>query len=358
MILISDNFQIWQQDGTFVTEYAQNGIFDFPYGIATTNQHHIVVTDLCQHCVTVLNANGCLRNKFGSYGDKLHNFDHPYFLAVNQQDQIYVSDSGNTCIKSFNIDGKLLQYFNMDDFRLLNESFILLQGIAVDGVGHILVIGNSNIYICAQNGRLWEVIIPSEEQDLHFPKCLAHGTKGQIVVTQVGLDHRHEISVFEYLSEDYHSLKCVPYLTYEARMKQHIMRKAKSLDSAPTSSRYFSSHVNGYVAPITRKAVSQRSKPSKPKHANRKPLQEDASKKIKENIPKVVINGEPEAESSKITQKKNGCDTSVKSSSKKDNMDKVTEQKGRKEMSSVTKKITKKKTNCDGKGKVSKVIES
>ena len=353
-------FQIWQQDGTFVTEYAQNGIFDFPYGIATTSQHHIVVTDLCQHCVTILNANGCLRNKFGSYGDKLHNFDHPYFLAVNQQDQIYVSDSGNMCIKSFNVDGKLLQYFNMDDFRLLDESFILLQGITVDAAGHILVIGNSNIYICAQNGRLWEVIIPSEEQDLHSPKCVAHSTKGQIVVTQVGLDHRHEISVFEYLSEDYHALKCVPYLTYEARMKQHMMRKAKSLDSAaPTSSRYFCSHVNGYVAPITRKAASQKSKSSKSKHATRKCPQEDASKKIKENIPTVVINGEPETESRKLTQNGNGCDTSVKPSDNKDTVCKVTEQKAKKEFSSVTKKATKKKPNCDGiKGKVSKVIES
>ena len=250
----------------------------------------------------------------------------------------------------------------MDDFRLLDESFILLQGIAVDDAGHILVIGNSNIYICAQNGRLWEVIIPSEEQDLHSPKCLAHGNKGQIVVTQVGLDHRHEISVFEYFSEDYHSLKCVPYLTYEARMKQHMMRKAKSLDTAPTSSRYFSSHVNGYVAPVTRKAASQRSKSSKSKHVTRKSMQEDASKKIKENIPIVVINGEPETESSKISQKGNGCASSVKpsrSNSNKDNMDKVTEQKERKEMSSVTKKATKKKTNYDGnKGKVSKVIES
>ena len=136
-------FQIWQQDGTFVTEYAQNGIFDFPYGISTTTQHHIVVTDLCQHCVTILNPNGSLRNKFGCYGDKLHNFDHPYFLTVTQQDHVIVSDTGNTCIKSFTIDGAILQYFNMDDFRLLDESFILLQGITVDTEGHILVVGNS-----------------------------------------------------------------------------------------------------------------------------------------------------------------------------------------------------------------------
>ena len=144
-------------------------------------------------------------------------------------------------------------------------------------------------------GRFWEVIIPSEEKDLHSPKCLAHSPLGQIVVTQVGLDNRHEVSVFEYLSEDYHCLKCVPYLTYEGRMKQHTMRKAKSLDSAPQAcSKYFSSHVNGYIAPITRKVASQKSRSSKSKSINKKSSQENKSREQKDKIPTVLVDGKSE----------------------------------------------------------------
>ncbi len=253
--------QIWQQDGTFVTEFAQDGIFDFPCGVATTSEHNIVVTDLSQHCVTVLHDDGTLRNKFGCYGDKARQFDHPYFVATSESDTVFVSDSGNMCIKSFDLDGKLLQYFNMADFRLMDEVFVLLQGITVDSENHVLVIGNSSIYICAQNGRMWEVVIPSEDGDLHSPKCLAHSASlGQLLVTQVGLDQNHEVSAFEYHSEDYHSLKCVPNLTYEGRAKDHLMRKAKSLDSsAPATTKYFPSHVNGYVVP-PRKSASQKGK--------------------------------------------------------------------------------------------------
>ena len=258
----------------------------------------------------------------------------------------------------------------MEDFRLLDESFILLQGITVDSTGHVLVIGNSSIYICAQNGRFWEVIIPSEEEDLHSPKCLAHSTLGQIVVTQVGLDNRHEVSVFEYLSEDYHSLKCVPYLTYEGRMKQHMMRKAKSLDSAvPTCSKYFSSHVNGYIAPINRKAASQKTRSSKSKSTHRKALHKPVSGDETKN-PTIVINGEVEhnmeEKTGDIKKTKNKAKRSdikttkvADAKDKKTNTGTVSEESKLKDMNSVTKKQVAPPvvTNCDEtKDKVNEII--
>ena len=283
-----------------MTEFAQDGVFDFPHGIATTSQHDIVVSDLCQHSIVILHPDGTLRNKFGSYGEKVHQFDHPYFLAVNHNDVIFVSDNGNMSVKSFNLDGKVLQFFNMADFRLMDECFILLQGIAVDSDNHVLVIGNSSIYICAQDGRMWEVIIPMEnEEDLHSPRCLAHCQKhGQIVVTQVGLDNRHEVSVFQYRSEDYHSLKCVQHLSFEARAKEHMMRKAKSLDSSgPTTTKYFPSPVNGYVAPsFVRKAASQKTKSSHKKSIqdgvkNGGPKKATKDKREAHSEPPKIVNG-------------------------------------------------------------------
>ncbi len=235
-ISCSASFQIWQQDGSFVTEYAADGVFDFPHGIATTTAQHIVVTDVSLHCVKILNPNGCLRNSFGSYGNQINKFDHPYSVAVNSQNHIIVSDQGNTSIKCFSIDGKILQYFNLQDFRLPSECFIMLHGITVDNMDNILVIGNSSVYICAQDGRFWEVLIPAIEESLHSPKCLAFSSLNQLVVTQIGEDSQHEVSIFHYSSEDFHALKYVNYLSCEAKMKKLKMQKARSLDSAAAAS--------------------------------------------------------------------------------------------------------------------------
>ena len=144
-------------------------------------------------CAIVLYPTGCKRKQFGKLGENDDELDHPYFVAVNEHNNIIVSDSGNTSIKIFSLDGSLLQKFLMEDFKLFDEHFVLLQGLTVDGIGNIVIVGNNTVYICAGNGRLWEVILPAD--GLHSPKCVAYSPLGQLVITQCGLDSQHEVSI-------------------------------------------------------------------------------------------------------------------------------------------------------------------
>ena len=208
---VNASIKIYTQNGTFVKDYCEDGIFDFPHGIAISTAHDYVVTDVCKHCVFVIHPSGSVKKAFGKYGDGVTDFDHPYYVTVNEQNHIIVSDNGNTAVKIFNLEGEILRCHSLRDFKLFNENFLLLQGITVDSDGNILLIGNSTVYILSGNGRLWEVIRP--EYGLFSPRCISFSAPDQIILTQSSLDHNYEISVFAYTMEDFKSLRVAPPLS-------------------------------------------------------------------------------------------------------------------------------------------------
>ena len=187
----------------------------------------MVTSDLCKHCIVVLHPSGNRHHQFGE-----EELNHPYFITCNKQDNIIVSDSGNSVIKMFHLDGSLLRSFLLTDFRLVTEDFILLQGVTTDASGNLLIIGNSAVFICANNGRLWEVVLP--EDGLHTPKCLAFCDSGKLVVTQCGYDNRHEVSVFAYNMDDFKSLRIGP-LSYSKKRKVGSLSLETSVDDSQMS---------------------------------------------------------------------------------------------------------------------------
>ena len=200
-------FQIFRQTGGFLASF-NPGIIDFPYGVAVTSKQFIVITDICHHRVVVLYPSGGTRNYFGRFGDDITCFDHPYYIATDQDDNIVISDSGNSRIKITDLNGNVLKIYTTDDFKLYDEHFIMLHGVAIDSENNILIIGNNTIYCVANNGRLWEVVLPSNGLDA--PRSLACSHHGQIMVTQYDLNRRHEVLVFSFCKEDFRSLKRLP----------------------------------------------------------------------------------------------------------------------------------------------------
>lgn len=185
------------------------GEFDFPYGIAVSYDGFFIITDIFRHSVTILDAEGSPHNSFGEFGSEMKEFDHPYFVAVDQSKQIIVSDSGNSSIKLFHFDGKLLRMFSQNDFKLLNETFLNLQGLCLDADGNTLVICNSTIYILIKNGRLWEILTMSD--GVFSPKSLSYSPAGCLVVTQYDTGKHHEVTVFRYKKEDFRSLNSAQF---------------------------------------------------------------------------------------------------------------------------------------------------
>ena len=216
---VNASIKIFSQEGSFLIEHTCGGVFDFPYGIAISSENFFVVTDLCKHSIMVIYPSGSVCRQFGKYGDGLLEFDHPYHVALTPENHIVIADSGNSAIKIFNIEGKLLRKFGMYDFRLFNEQFLLLQGLCIDSDSNIILIGNNTIYIVAMNGRLWEVIIPSDGLD--SPKCIAYSQSGHLVVTQSGLDLCNEVCVYKYTKEDFKSLRALPGLSCQTCNGNH-----------------------------------------------------------------------------------------------------------------------------------------
>lgn len=210
-VVVSDSVnavvKIFNLNGEYITQYGANGVFEFPYGLAVSQENFLVVTDISKHSVTVLYPSGGVSHAFGSYGEGSRQLDHPYFVAVNRNKQIIVTDSGNGCIKLFHFEGRLLRCFSWQDFRLLEGQIINLYGLCSDPDGNTILVCNSTVYILARNGRLWEILTPLD--GLTSPKCIAYSPLGQLVLTQADYSGRHEVCLFKYNKEDYESLNAL-----------------------------------------------------------------------------------------------------------------------------------------------------
>ena len=185
------------------------GEFDFPYGIAVSIDGFFIVTDIFKHSVIILDPEGCPHHSFGEFGSGVKQLDHPYFVAVDQSKQIIVTDSGIVASRFFHFDGKLLRMFSQNDFKLINETFLNIQGLCLDADGNTIVICNSTIYILIKSGRLWEIL--STQDGVYSPKSLSYSPSGYLVVTQYDSGKRHEVTVFRYKMEDFRSLNSAQF---------------------------------------------------------------------------------------------------------------------------------------------------
>ncbi|CAH1773135.1 unnamed protein product [Owenia fusiformis] len=207
-------------DNGFHRQLCSNNTFPFPYGIAFSNVGVYAVTDICKHCVTILNRDGRQQSRFGCYGNESYEFDHPYHVTITLDQQVVVSDTGNSSIKIFTLSGTILKIFTSTDFRLFGEEFIYLQGLCCDTDNNVLVVGNNTVFVIAKNGRFWEVLLPQD--GLHSPKGICYSTLGQLIVSQAGFGQKHEVSVFKYHKEDYRSLRRIPLSSVQPSNRSSI----------------------------------------------------------------------------------------------------------------------------------------
>lgn len=72
----------------------------WPYGIATTENGHVVVSDAANHCVYVFDTDFRHVRRFGRRGSRNRQFKSPRHLAITPNNDILVSDYGNHCVKA------------------------------------------------------------------------------------------------------------------------------------------------------------------------------------------------------------------------------------------------------------------
>jgi DNA-binding beta-propeller fold protein YncE len=77
------------------------GGINSPWGVATTCRGEVVVTEWGRHCVSVYSPSGDNVQSFGTKGSGLGQFEHPYGVAVDGVGNILVADCGNRRIQKF-----------------------------------------------------------------------------------------------------------------------------------------------------------------------------------------------------------------------------------------------------------------
>ena len=70
-----------------------------PYGIAVTEDGHVIVSDIARNCVMVFDADFRCVKRFGRRGSRSCQFKLPRYLAVTPRNEIVVSDCGNHTVK-------------------------------------------------------------------------------------------------------------------------------------------------------------------------------------------------------------------------------------------------------------------
>ena len=76
-----------------------NAVGSRPYGIAVTEDGHVIVSDAANHCITVFDADFRCVRRFGRRGSRSCQFKSPRYLAVTLRNDIVVSDYGNHTVK-------------------------------------------------------------------------------------------------------------------------------------------------------------------------------------------------------------------------------------------------------------------
>lgn len=113
------------------------GEFNFPTGIATDNQGHLLVADTLNCRVQVFDLSGKFLFQFGSNGDTSGHFARPKGLAADVTGRIYVVDAMFDNFQIFSPEGKLL--LNVGQSGNGPGAFGLPNGIAIGADNRIFI---------------------------------------------------------------------------------------------------------------------------------------------------------------------------------------------------------------------------
>ena len=117
----NDRLQVLTLEGTFVAAVGSQGSqslqFNRPPDVAVHHNGKLYITGRLSHRVQVLNPDLSYSHCFGSKGDKPGELNGPRGIAIDQDGMVYVSDYGNHRIQKFTPEGKVLAVFDNKKMR-------------------------------------------------------------------------------------------------------------------------------------------------------------------------------------------------------------------------------------------------
>ncbi|HVJ48060.1 MAG TPA: hypothetical protein VM640_02830 [Desulfitobacterium sp.] len=168
-----------------------------PSGIQVGPDHLFYITDIANHRVVILDAQGNIQKSLGSPGTADGQFQYPNALFVSKDGKIYVSDSNNGRLQIFDKEGQFLTKINGSNGKY--GSMSLPRGVAVTDQGMIYVVDvfSQTVRVYDEVGiELWVMGgMGSGEGQFNFPNGLDIDNAGHIYVTD---RENNRIQVFGY----------------------------------------------------------------------------------------------------------------------------------------------------------------
>ena len=162
------------------------------YGVAISNDGHVIVTEMNGNCITVLDREGKKVKSFTSSGNM--KFSSPRGVAITPDNFILVTD--NHKIQKLTMNGKLIASVGQKGSKPLE--FTKPSGIAISPTsGHIYVADYNNHHIQVLNPDLTFSYsfgsYGSAEGQFSYPEFIAIDNQGLVYVSDSG---NHRIQVF------------------------------------------------------------------------------------------------------------------------------------------------------------------
>ncbi len=162
----NNRLQIFNINGTFVKTIAEGQIK--PWGITTTKDGNIVVSDTLEKCIKIFNQEGRCLQKFGK-------FLCPCGVAINSDGHFVVTDFFSASVYIIDISGKMLRKFDFRDD--CDEHMSGQSNICVSRSDNIIIsdISNKSIKLYDNTGRpLYSVQCNDIQMTSNNGICLDH----------------------------------------------------------------------------------------------------------------------------------------------------------------------------------------
>jgi len=142
----NNRIQKFNATGSFITNWGVwgygDGQFWCPISISVDNEGNVYVADWSNYRIQKFNTTGSFITKWGGEGSGDGKFNKPYGVAVDSEENVYVADYYNHRIQKFNATGAfILKWgsYGADD-GLFNHP----TGVAVDNEGNVYVSDTEN----------------------------------------------------------------------------------------------------------------------------------------------------------------------------------------------------------------------
>lgn len=168
-----------------------------PSGIQVGPDHLFYITDIANHSIVVLDAQGNIQRSFGSPGAADGQFQYPNALFVSQDGKIYVSDSNNGRIQIFNKEGKFLTKINGSNGKYGVMTLPRGLGVTDQGMIYVVDVFSHTVRVYDEGGiELWVFGgMGTNNGKFNFPNGVFIDSKANIYVTD---RENNRVQVFGY----------------------------------------------------------------------------------------------------------------------------------------------------------------